>query len=160
WWTLIDLSARSGTPALAGNLVGAYVSGRVTISGTDANGDLWYIDQKKNGAWRSRDITAALSGPALTPGGLTGSVNRLGASFITGLSPAGELIAYRSIYKGAKLMARWSVTNVSASVGSLLTLAGPLESAFRWVDGTAVISATTADGHIVRFSFNPDTGWL
>lgn len=156
-WSLSNLSNITGAPALVGTIQGASVSGKTTITGLDASGNTWYIDQRLNGRFRATNITLAYAG-STTPlaGGITGFVQQANQAFVVGITSSGQVALSRYTYTGA--IASWQFSIAGPLLESVQGLR-PVNVSFDPASGELIIFGVKPSGEIVSLTGSVSSSW-
>lgn len=154
-WRTNDLSAITGAPPLSGQLAVTLTSwGGINLTGLDTSGNLlttWWVP-RFGGRWAVSNLTSQQGGPPLVGGNLTAYTTPWGGINYVGLDESGVARVYWWV---PSFGGRWAASRLlPESTRDAMIPTGTLQSSVS-SSGTLNVYGLSADGHILRMSWNP-----
>ncbi len=158
-WTISNLSNITGAPAISGTLTAYLTSwGGINLAGANADGELtvtWWVPAF-GGDWRINNLSEQFSGPSLGEQSLTAYVTPWGGLNVAGLTESGAL----TIYWWSPGLEDWRVSSISSLLPDAEPVTTTLRGASARATGATSVLGTSADGDVMRYSWEPGGDWM
>lgn len=160
-WTVSNLSATTGAPALTGGLT-AYLTTwqAINLVGTDASGKVsatWWVPSF-GPSWTTSNLTDLFDGPRLIASSMTSFVTSWGATNVAGVDPFGRLTVYwwaPGIEGG-----RWAISYLSDAIEGAELPFGELRGMTVASTGTInIFGSSSEDDAVLRYWWRPGGQW-
>ncbi|MCW5776891.1 MAG: peptidylprolyl isomerase [Phycisphaeraceae bacterium] len=158
-WTVSNLSAITGAPALFGGLTPYLTSwGGINLAGINAQGDVtttWWVPEFE-GEWVQSNLSQLFDGPGLEPGSLASYVTPWGGLNVVGRRSDGHTV----VYWWAPGIAddRWAVTAISDFIDGAPLFSGRV-AGIASPAGTISLVGASADNELLRYWWQPGGEW-